>query len=110
MGNKWLMFALMTVASWGVYGVFLHMGAVKMGDAVNGRYKAFLWVGIATWFSRKYFASSLAWALSFLGKLGAIVLLPWWIWRKHSQEWGLLFILFCLIPILSSPYFLLALI
>lgn len=37
----------MTVASWGVYGVFLHMGAVKMGDAVNGRYKAFLWVGIA---------------------------------------------------------------
>ena len=47
MANKWLMFALMTVASWGVYGVFLHMGAVKMADPANGRYKAFLWVGVA---------------------------------------------------------------
>ena len=47
MANKWLMFALMTVASWGVYGVFLHMGAVKMGNPTNGRYKAFLWVGVA---------------------------------------------------------------
>jgi hypothetical protein len=37
----------MTVASWGLYGVFLHMGQLGMGDPVNGRYKAFLWVGIA---------------------------------------------------------------
>ena len=46
-GFAWLYFALLTVASWGVYGVFLHTGQVAMGDPVNGRYKAFLFVGIA---------------------------------------------------------------
>jgi hypothetical protein len=43
----WLIYALMTVLSWGVYGVFLHTGQIAMGDPVNGRYKAFLFVGIA---------------------------------------------------------------
>ena len=43
----WLIWALMTVVSWGVYGVLLHSGQVAMGDPVNGRYKAFLFVGIA---------------------------------------------------------------
>jgi drug/metabolite transporter (DMT)-like permease len=43
----WLFFALLTVASWGVYGVFLHNGQVAMNDPVNGRYKAFLFVGVA---------------------------------------------------------------
>ena len=43
----WLVYALMTVASWGVYGVFLHSGQLGMSDPVNGRYKAFLFVGIA---------------------------------------------------------------
>lgn len=46
-GNLWIIFALMTVASWGLYGIFLHMGQVGMGDPVNGRYKAFLMVGVA---------------------------------------------------------------
>ncbi|MCZ6834441.1 MAG: hypothetical protein O7G85_01575 [Planctomycetota bacterium] len=45
--NAWLMFALLTVANWGVYGILLHTGQLGMNDAVNGRYKAFLWVGIA---------------------------------------------------------------
>jgi len=44
---NWLVFALMTVVSWGVYGVFLHTGQMGMRDAVNGRYMAFLYVGIA---------------------------------------------------------------
>ena len=44
---NWLIFALMTVVSWGVYGVFLHTGQLAMKDAANGRYKAFLFVGIA---------------------------------------------------------------
>jgi hypothetical protein len=43
----WLAFALMTVASWGVYGVFLHTGQTAMADPINGRYKAFLFVGLA---------------------------------------------------------------
>ena len=46
-GSTWLMFALLTVISWGVYGVFLHKGQVNMADAANGRYKAFLFVGVA---------------------------------------------------------------
>ena len=45
--HAWLLFALMTVACWGLYGIFLHTGQMGMGDPVNGRYKAFLWVGIA---------------------------------------------------------------
>ena len=43
----WLIFALMTVVSWGLYGIFLHSGQMAMGDPINGRYKAFLFVGIA---------------------------------------------------------------
>lgn len=45
--NAWLVFALLTVATWGVYGVLLHSGQIGMSDPDNGRYKAFLWVGIA---------------------------------------------------------------
>ena len=45
--NAWLWYSLLTVASWGVYGIFLHSGAVGMKDPENGRYKAFLFVGIA---------------------------------------------------------------
>jgi hypothetical protein len=46
-GMTWLAFALLTVVSWGVYGVFLHTGQLGMQDPVNGRYKAFLFVGLA---------------------------------------------------------------
>lgn len=46
-GMAWLVFALMTVVSWGLYGVLLHTGQLWMGDAANGRYKAFLFVGLA---------------------------------------------------------------
>src|SRR3982750_1244799 len=46
-GMTWLAFALLTVASWGVYGIFLHTGQLGMQDPINGRYKAFLFVGIA---------------------------------------------------------------
>lgn len=45
--SAWILFALMTVACWGLYGIFLHSGQVGMADPANGRYKAFLWVGIA---------------------------------------------------------------
>ena len=44
---NWLIFALMTVACWGLYGIFLHAGQVGMKDMELGRYKAFLFVGIA---------------------------------------------------------------
>ena len=44
---NWLFFALGTVVTWGLYGIFLHSGQVGMQDPVNGRYKAFLFVGVA---------------------------------------------------------------
>ena len=44
---SWLIFALMTVVSWGVYGIFLHSGQVGMKDPGNGLFKAFLFVGVA---------------------------------------------------------------
>jgi uncharacterized membrane protein YeaQ/YmgE (transglycosylase-associated protein family) len=44
----WLLFSLLTVACWGVYGVYLHKGQTGIGlaDPV-ARYKAFLFVGFA---------------------------------------------------------------
>lgn len=44
---QWLLFVIMTVVAWGLYGVFLHNGQVAMGDPEFGRYKAFLFVGVA---------------------------------------------------------------
>jgi hypothetical protein len=43
---NWLVFALMTVASWGLYGIFLHSGQVAMQDK-NALFKSFLFVGLA---------------------------------------------------------------
>ncbi len=44
---NWLIFALMTVACWGLYGILLHAGQMGMKDPEAGRYKAFLIVGVA---------------------------------------------------------------
>ncbi len=44
---NWLIYALLTVACWGVYGILLHTGTIAIGDPVNGRLKAFLVVGLA---------------------------------------------------------------
>ena len=43
----WLLFALMTVACWGLYGILLHSGSVAMGGGPTSRYKAFFCVGVA---------------------------------------------------------------
>jgi hypothetical protein len=67
---SWLVFALMTVVSWGVYGVFLHTGQLSMGDPVNGRYKAFLFVGIA------YFLTAVLAPLAMLVLSGASWQMP----------------------------------
>jgi drug/metabolite transporter (DMT)-like permease len=44
---NWLTFALMTVVSWGLYGVFLHNGQTAMADKSHALYKSFLFVGLA---------------------------------------------------------------
>lgn len=75
-GMSWLFFTLITVFSWGVYGVFLHTGQLGMQDPVNGRYKAFLFVGIA------YFFTAVLAPLALLLVKGASLSFPvkglWW--------------------------------
>jgi drug/metabolite transporter (DMT)-like permease len=78
-GLMWLVFALMTVASWGVYGVFLHTGQLAMGDPVHGRYKAFLFVGIA------YFLTAVLAPLAVLLAQGAS-----WNYPLRGMWWSLL--------------------
>lgn len=69
-GMAWLVYALMTVASWGLYGIFLHSGQIGMADPVNGRYKAFLFVGIA------YFITAVLAPLAILLFRGASFSIP----------------------------------
>ncbi len=57
---NWLIFALMTVVSWGVYGIFLHSGQDAMADKSNALYKSFLFVGVA------YFLTAVVAPLCFL--------------------------------------------
>src|ERR1700683_3441637 len=44
---NWLIYSLMTVVSWGLYGIFLHSGQTAMADKSNALYKSFLFVGLA---------------------------------------------------------------
>ena len=78
-GMTWLLFALMTVASWGLYGILLHTGQVSMGDPANGRYKAFLFVGIA------YFLTAVVAPLAVLWLNGAD-----WNYPAKGMLWSLL--------------------
>lgn len=73
------MFSLLTVASWGVYGIFLHTGQLGMGDPVNGRYKAFLFVGIA------YFITAVLAPAALLLARGAT-----WSFPAHGAWWSLI--------------------
>ena len=47
MKGSWITFALLTVSCWGLYGIFLHKGQINMADKELGKYKAFLFVGVA---------------------------------------------------------------
>src|SRR2546427_4408086 len=75
---NWLVFALMTVLSWGVYGIFLHTGQMSMSDPANGRYKAFLFVGIA------YFLTAVLAPLAMLLVRGAT-----WQYPGAGMGWSL---------------------
>lgn len=75
----WLVFALMTVVSWGLYGVFLHSGQVTMADLETGRYKAFLFVGIA------YFLTAVVGPVILLLVKGAT-----WTFPAQGMFWSLM--------------------
>jgi len=76
---NWLGFALMTVVSWGLYGVFLHTGQTAMADPVSGRYKAFLFVGLA------YFLTAVLAPLLVLKVQGAS-----WSFPGRGMAWSLI--------------------
>src|SRR3954471_4394623 len=78
-GSAWLLFSLLTVGCWGLYGAFLHTGQMGMNDPVNGRYKAFLFVGVA------YFLTAVLAPLAILMIRGA-----GWNFAGQGVWWSLL--------------------
>src|SRR5580698_6200491 len=76
---NWLIFALMTVVSWGLYGIFLHSGQVGMQDKANGLFKAFLFVGLA------YFLTAVIAPLAVLMMRKAS-----WTYPPSGMKWSLL--------------------
>src|SRR5436309_11074273 len=82
-GMTWLFFAMLTVVSWGVYGVFLHTGQTSMGtgpDPSIARYKAFLFVGLA------YFLTAVLAPLFLLMLKGA----AWSGYTAKGMSWSLI--------------------
>jgi hypothetical protein len=77
--SAWLLFALLTVGCWGLYGAFLHSGQTGMQDPVNGRYKAFLCVGVA------YFLTAVLAPLAMLWFRGAT-----WSFSPGGVAWSVL--------------------
>ncbi|HVT16866.1 MAG TPA: hypothetical protein VHQ90_11910 [Thermoanaerobaculia bacterium] len=79
-GLAWLAFALTAVVAWGLYGILLHSGQVGMADPVNGRYKAFLFVGVA------YFITAILAPLGWLALRGGTA----WSFPRAGILWSLL--------------------
>ncbi|MBM3875170.1 MAG: hypothetical protein FJ386_00405 [Verrucomicrobia bacterium] len=86
--QTWLLFALLTVLTWGVYGVFLHIGTVGMQDPALGmkdphfRMKAFLFVGIA------YFLTAVLAPLVILKSQGGAI--DFWNYPSKGLWWSLI--------------------
>jgi drug/metabolite transporter (DMT)-like permease len=78
-GIAWLIYALMTVGAWGLYGVFLHTGRMNMKDPQSGLFKAFLFVGIA------YFLTAVLAPIVVLWLQGAT-----WTFPAKGLTWSLL--------------------
>jgi len=76
---SWLIYALLTVCMFGSYGVLLHTGQGYMGDPVHGRFKAFLFVGLA------YFLVAVLAPLAILYFQGAT-----WTFSGKGMFWSLL--------------------
>ena len=76
---NWLIFALMTVLSWGLYGIFLHSGQTAMADKSNALFKSFLFVGLA------YFLTAVLAPLAIL-----VVRKAEWSFPPAGMGWSLL--------------------
>ena len=78
-GLAWLGFAVFTLLMWGLYGLLLHTGQLGFQDPVGGRYKAFLFVGIA------YFLTAVLAPLAVLLAQGAS-----WDFPVTGMSWSLM--------------------
>ncbi len=76
---NWLAFALMTVVSWGLYGILLHHGQTMMADKSNALYKSFLFVGLA------YFLTAVLAPLAML-----IIRKATWTFPAQGMVWSLI--------------------
>src|ERR1700739_133931 len=79
-GFAWLAFAMTAVVAWGLYGILLHSGQAAMAGPVNGRYKAFLFVGVA------YFFTAILAPLGWLAARGGTS----WTFPATGMLWSLL--------------------
>lgn len=77
----WVIFVVLTISLWGLYGVMLHEGVqgFSPGTDPNARYKAFLFVGIA------YFITAVLAPLLMLWLNGAS-----WDYSGRGMRWSLL--------------------
>ena len=79
---NWLIYAFLTVACWGVYGIFLHNGTIAFADPVNGRMKAFFIVGLA------YFLVAVIAPVAILAAKGSSI--AFWNYPTKAFRWSLL--------------------
>jgi hypothetical protein len=64
---------------------------------------ALLWAGIVAWELRRYGPAAVGWALAFLSKYAAVLLVPWW-WLRGVGRWQLgLFLGLSAVPLLAHP-------
>lgn len=64
---------------------------------------ALLWVGIVAWELRRYGPAAISWALAFLSKYAAILLVPWWWLRRVGRREFGLFLILSTLPFLAHP-------
>jgi len=79
---NWLLYALLTVACWGTYGICLHSGTLGMADPANGRIKAFLFVGMA------YFVTAVLAPILILAAKGSSI--AFWNYPSKGFWWSLM--------------------
>ena len=64
---------------------------------------AMLWLGIAAWELRRYSAASFSWALAFLSKYAAVLLVPWWWLRRVGRSQFGFFLALSIVPLVAHP-------
>ena len=81
-GIPWYVWALMTVISWGTYGVCMHTGSASMKNPEHGRIMAFLWVGLA------YFLTAVIAPIIILKLKGGPI--DFWAYPTKGWQWSLI--------------------